>query len=125
MNTPTECESPHPQRVHRVADHLQPQPGEPLRTVVTETADAVVVAWVVLPGQAIGNHVHPQGTDVWTVLSGQGLYQHQEGSSPLRLRSGDIAVAGAGQVHGVLNDGDEALVFVSVVAPLAAGYEPQ
>jgi quercetin dioxygenase-like cupin family protein len=125
MNTPTASAASHPPRVHHVADHLQPQPGEPLRSVVTETADAVVVAWVVLPGQTIGKHVHPHGTDVWTVLSGQGLYQHQEGSVPLRLRSGDIAVAGAGQLHGVLNDGDEALVFVSVVAPLAAGYEPQ
>jgi quercetin dioxygenase-like cupin family protein len=124
MNTPTACAAPHQQRIYRVADHLQPQRGEPLRTVITETADSVVVAWVVLPGQAIGKHVHPRGTDVWTVLSGQGLYQHQEGSAPLRLRSGDIAIASAGQLHGVLNDGEEMLVFVSVVAPLAAGYEP-
>lgn len=72
MNIPTDCTVPHSLRVFRVADHLQPQVGEPLRTVVTETADAVVVAWVVLPGQGIGKHNHPQGTDVWTVLSGQG-----------------------------------------------------
>jgi len=32
MNTPADCASHHPQRVHRVADHLQPQVGEPLRT---------------------------------------------------------------------------------------------
>lgn len=39
--------------------------------------------------------------------------------------TGDIAVAAAGQLHGVLNDGDEVLAFVSVVSPLAAGYEPR
>jgi len=112
-------------RVYAVAEHLQPQPGEPLRSVVTETADATVVAWVVLPGQTIGQHVHPQGSDVWTVISGQGLYRHDPDEAPLRLRSGDIAVAGSGQLHGVHNDGDEPLVFVSVVAPLSAGYEPR
>lgn len=111
-------------RVLGVAEHLRPQPGEPLRTVVAETADAAVVAWVVLPGQTIGNHVHPHGTDVWTVVSGKGLYQHHAGLAPLRLRSGDVAVARAGELHGVLNDSDEPLVFVSVVAPLSAGYEP-
>ena len=112
-------------RVLGLAEHLQSQPGDPLRKLVAETPDAAVVAWVVLPGQAIGNHVHPHGTDVWTVVSGQGLYQHDTGASPMRLRSGDVAVARAGQLHGVLNDGAQPLVFVSVVAPLNAGYEPQ
>jgi hypothetical protein len=27
-------------------------------------------------------------------------------------------------VHGVINDGAEVLTFISVVAPIGAGYEP-
>lgn len=37
--------------------------------------------------------------------------------------AGDVVVARTGNVHGVLNTGDEPLRFISVVSPGSAGYE--
>lgn len=44
-----------PQRVFRVADHLQPNDDESIRSVVHETDDAAFVAWTVKPGQRISH----------------------------------------------------------------------
>jgi quercetin dioxygenase-like cupin family protein len=105
-------------------DWFQPAAGEPIRSVITQSAFAVVVAWYLQPGQAIAAHVHPQGQDTWTILSGQGdYYLDAEGKQQL-IRAGDVVVAPKGCVHGVFNFGDEPLTLISVVAPAEAGYEP-
>lgn len=111
------------ERIYPVAAHLQPSEGEPVRSVVTETAEAVVVAWTVKPGQRIHPHVHPFGQDTWTVLTGMGRYQVDASGATMPLQAGDIAVAPTGAVHGLLNTGTEDFVFVSVVCPGLAGYE--
>ena len=111
-------------RVVHVADHLQPNVGEPLRSVVHETADAAVVAWTVQPGQRISPHRHPDGQDTWTVIAGEGAYQVDTAGGTLPLVAGDIAIAPAGAVHGVLNTGAVPLVIVSVVSPALSGHEP-
>jgi quercetin dioxygenase-like cupin family protein len=110
-------------RIFQVADHLQPSEGEPIRSVVHETADSVVVAWTVKPGQRISPHVHPSGQDTWTVISGVGEYQVDASGKTLSITAGDIAVAPTGAVHGLLNTGSQDIVFVSVVSPGLAGYE--
>lgn len=110
---------------HFVIDQFfQPADGEPIRSVIAESADAVVVAWFVKPGQTITAHVHPTGQDTWTILSGRGLYRHSIGEALASIAKGDVLVAHRGEIHGVLNDGDEPLLFVSVVSPALAGYEP-
>lgn len=111
------------QRIFPSAEHMHPSPGEPLRTVVVETPEAVVVAWHVDPGQAIPAHVHPQGQDTWTILSGSGDYQTELSGASRRVGAGDIVVAPVGAVHGVTNRGSEPLRFISVVCPASAGYE--
>jgi quercetin dioxygenase-like cupin family protein len=112
-------------RVFASADFFRPTAeGEPIRSVVTESADAVVVAWCVLPGQRIAAHVHPHGQDTWTILSGEGEYQlHADGTSR-PVRTGHVVVAPTGSVHGVLNTGNGPLLFISVVSPAEAGYQP-
>jgi quercetin dioxygenase-like cupin family protein len=112
------------QRIFRVADHLQPSDEEPIRSVVHETGDAVVVAWTVKPGQRITPHVHPSGQDTWTVISGAGAYQVDASGKTVTISAGDIAIAPTGAVHGFLNTGSEDFVFVSVVCPELAGFEP-
>ncbi|TBO28399.1 cupin domain-containing protein [Aquabacterium lacunae] len=112
------------QRVFRVADHLQPSDGEPIRSVVHQTGDAVVVAWTVKPGQRIHPHVHPEGQDTWTVISGTGEYQVDASGQTVTISAGDIAIAPTGAVHGLLNTGAQDFVFVSVVCPELAGFEP-
>jgi quercetin dioxygenase-like cupin family protein len=114
----------HADRIFPTAEHWEPSPGEPVRHVVTQGADAVVVSWHVAPGQAIHPHVHPKGQDTWIVMSGTALYITDAQGSSRRIRAGDIAVAAAGQVHGARNDGAEPLCFISVVAPVDAGFEP-
>ena len=109
-------------RIFRSAEHFQPSPGEPIRSVVTESADAVVVAWHVAPGQRVASHVHPHGQDTWTILAGTGAYVTDVAGATRRLGAGDVAVARKGDVHGVLNDGAEPLRFISVVCPADAGY---
>ena len=110
-------------RVFHVADHLQPNDGEPIRSVVHETGDAAIVAWTVKPGQRISPHLHPIGQDTWTVIAGVGEYQVDASGATVRIAAGDIAVAPAGAVHGVLNTGSQDLVFVSVVSPALSGFQ--
>lgn len=88
--------------------------------MVLETAESVIAAWHVLPGQEIAAHIHPRGQDTWTVLSGQADY-FQSGGLVRELCPG-IAVARPGQVHGAKNTGQEPFEFVSVVAPGNAGF---
>lgn len=114
----------HPQRQFKVENFLQPADGEPIRSVITESADAVVVAWCVKPGQCISAHVHPQGQDTWTILSGSGEYRVDAQGSCVGVGRGDVLVAHRGEVHGVLNTGPDPLVFVSVVSPAASGFAP-
>lgn len=110
------------QRIFAARAHWTEAPEEPPRTVVTDTPHGVVVAWHVAPGQTIRPHVHPHGQDTWVVLEGRGRYIVNADGDTRPLAAGDIAVAAAGQVHGAINDGEVALRFVSVVAPVEAGY---
>ena len=113
-----------PGRLFKVSDFLHPADGEPIRSVITESADAAVVAWYVKPGQQISAHVHPHGQDTWTILSGSGEYRVSAHGESIAIAKGDVLVAHRREVHGVLNTGQEPLVFVSVVSPAASGFEP-
>ena len=61
-------------RIFSSSKFFQPSDGEPVRSIVTESKEAVVVAWYIKPGQAIPAHTHPNGQDTWTVLTGKGDY---------------------------------------------------
>jgi len=91
---------------------------------VHATNDAAIVAWTVKPGQCISPHLHPSGQDTWTILAGEGDYQIDAAGQTVRIAAGDVVVAPVGAVHGVLNTGAQALVFVSVVSPALSGFEP-
>jgi quercetin dioxygenase-like cupin family protein len=112
------------ERIFPSAQFFQPSSiGEPIRSVVLETADAVVVAWHVEPGQSIPAHVHPAGQDTWTILEGSGAYQVGADGETRSIAVGDIVVARRGEVHGVTSVGSVPLRFISVVCPAEAGYE--
>jgi quercetin dioxygenase-like cupin family protein len=110
-------------RIFNSSKFFQPSTGEPVRSVITESADAVIVAWYIQPGQEIAAHIHPQGQDTWTILSGRGDYYLDQTGATQSIEMGDVVIAPAGEVHGVFNSGDESLVFISVVSPLNAGYQ--
>ena len=90
------------QRIFPWADFLQPADGEPVRSVVTQSAHSVVIAWTVKPGQRITPLVHPSGTDTWTILAGQGDYIADLSSTTRPLKAGDVAVARAGDRKSVV-----------------------
>ena len=110
-------------RVFNSSEFLQPTDGEPIRSVITESKDATVVAWYVSPGQEIPAHLHPHGQDTWTVLAGKGDYYLDNVGTMKPIVAGDVAIAHTGCVHGVFNNGDQPLVFISVVTPAEAGYQ--
>jgi quercetin dioxygenase-like cupin family protein len=110
-------------RIFSSTDFFQPTDGEPIRSVVTESKDAVVVAWYIKPGQEIAAHLHPNGQDTWTILAGKGEYFLDQVGTRRAIAAGDVVVAYPGCVHGVLNHGDEPLIFISVVSPSDAGYQ--
>jgi quercetin dioxygenase-like cupin family protein len=110
-------------RAFTASNFFIPSDNEPLRTVVKETDMAVIVAWLVLPGQQIRPHIHPKGQDTWTILSGSGEYITDLNGTIQKIAAGDVLVAYTNDVHGVINNGTEPLTFISVVAPAEAGYE--
>ena len=110
-------------RIFNSSEFFQATDGEPIRSVVTESPDAVVVAWYIKPDQKISPHLHPNGQDTWTIISGQGEYYLDEIGSTQPIAAGDVVVAPKGAVHGVFNNGIEPLVFISVVCPATAGYQ--
>lgn len=112
-----------PPRVFNASEFLHPSDSEPVRSVITESADAAVVAWFVKPGQSISLHRHPVGQDTWVVLAGRGEYRLDTQGRTQAIAAGDVVVAHRDEVHGVRNSGPEPLVFVSVVSPAQSGYE--
>ena len=108
-------------RIFSIADFIRPSEDKPIRSVVLETSESVVIVWHVRPGQEIAAHLHPDGQDTWTIISGVAEY-YLGGGEVTHLKAGDIAVAKQGQVHGAMNSGREPFVFVSVVAPGNAGF---
>jgi quercetin dioxygenase-like cupin family protein len=110
-------------RIFKSAKFLLPSDAEPLRSVITESIDAVVVAWYLHPGQSIAPHFHPHGQDTWTILSGEGTYYLDEIGTKKSIVVGDVVIAPTGCIHGVFNHANEALIFISVVSPSDAGYQ--
>lgn len=110
-------------RIFTSENHFAPSDYEPIRSVVATTADAVVVAWYVKPGQSIKPHRHPSGQDTWTILAGEGDYVMDSTGTEAKVRAGDIVIAHTNEVHGLHNRSAQPLYFISVVSPAEAGYE--
>jgi quercetin dioxygenase-like cupin family protein len=110
-------------RIFDSAKFIQPSDGEPIRSVISESPESTVVVWYIQPQQSIPAHIHPQGQDTWTILSGQGEYFLDRAGTTKSIVKGDVAIAPTGSVHGVFNNSNEPLIFISVVSPSTAGYE--
>ena len=111
-------------RIVNSSAFFQPTDGEPIRSVITQSKDAVVVVWYIKQGQKIPLHRHPYGQDTWTILAGNGHYYLDANETAQPIKMGDVVVAHTGEVHGVFNENPEPLVFISVVSPAEAGYQP-
>lgn len=108
-------------RIFKNGSFFQPADNEVIRNVISESEHAVIVAWYLKAGQKIPAHCHPNGQDTWTVLSGSGEYC-LDANPRQQIGAGDVVIAYQGQMHGVTNNGEEPLTFISVVSP-DAGYQ--
>lgn len=112
------------ERIKPWAEHFGPHPEAPVRRILSESVEQVVVAWQIEPGQRLQAHRHPAGQDTWIVLEGEGLYQSDEAGTRTQVRAGQVVIAPPGAVHGLENTGDVPFKFLSVVSPAEAGYVP-
>jgi quercetin dioxygenase-like cupin family protein len=110
-------------RLFSSADFLQSTDKVPIRSIITQSKEQVIVAWHVKPEQEIPAHVHPNGQDTWIILAGKGDYYLDVADTMQAISAGDVVVAHTGEVHGVVNNGNEPLIFISVVSPADAGYQ--
>jgi quercetin dioxygenase-like cupin family protein len=111
------------ERIFKSSDFLQSNADEPIRSVITESEESAVIAWHVNPGQRISAHLHPCGQDTWIIQSGMGEYQLDQAETTKSIKAGDVVIAHSGETHGVLNNCNEPLIFISVVSPALSGYE--
>ncbi len=111
------------ERIYKSSDFLESNTGEPIRSVITESKESAVIAWHVNPGQKISAHLHPHGQDTWIIQSGMGEYRLNKAGTTKSIAAGDVVIAHAGETHGILNTGNEPLIFISVVSPALSGYE--
>jgi hypothetical protein len=85
-------------RIFSVAEYVQPSEGEPIRSVVLETRDSIIVVCMSIPAGNCGSHSssRPRHVDCFV-----GMADYFQGNGIVRaLREGEIAVARPGQVHG-------------------------
>ena len=85
-----------PIRVFNSSKFVRSSDGEPIRSVITESPDAVVVVWYIQPQQEIAAHQHPHGQDTWTILAGQGKYYLDRLGTTTSIAMGDVVVAPRG-----------------------------
>jgi len=78
---------------------------------------------VIKPGQALQKHRHRNSDDIWIVLQGEGMF-YSEPDKEIPFRKGQVIVSPKGACHGARNTGAEDIIFVSVVAPVPADYDP-
>jgi len=83
------------------------------KVVIAELDHSRTTLWCLLPGQQIKPHEHA-GDHVWSVLEGSGSYLSDD--EPLPITPGSLVVVPAGKPHGVVNNGTQGLVFLSISA---------
>lgn len=96
---------------------LNPENSRSQRVTVTEVH--------LEPGASQPRHVHQSAEQIWYALTGSGRLLLAEGQEQ-PFRAGDVARFVDGDVHGLLNDGEGELVYLSVTAPpIHFGYAYQ
>jgi len=65
------------------------------------------------PGASIGEHTHVGDSETFYFLSGSGVYN--DNGTVVPVAAGDVAFAAEGTMHGIVNNGDEDLVFVALI----------
>jgi quercetin dioxygenase-like cupin family protein len=99
----------------RPRDHVTFQADRMARVLLASTARTQVDLYCVGPGQAQRPHTHDDQDKVYMVLEGRGRIQLGEAED--RLEAGEVVLAPAGTMHGLVNDGPDPLLVLVVVTP--------
>lgn len=78
--------------------------GSVFRMVATMTLE---------PGSSVGYHVHEDDEEVYSIISGNGIYS--DNGTDVEVGPGDVTLAPKGTGHGLKNSGTEPLVFFAVI----------
>ncbi len=98
-------------------DHAQGREGKPYKYTLFESERLLAGTNSLLPGQSQPIHDHPDQDKFYLVLAGNGLFT--VGETQQLCGPGDLILAPSGIPHGVQNQGDTLLTFLTVIAPWA------
>lgn len=96
-------------------DHAHGQAEKPFKTTFLHSPRLLVGLNTLLPGQTQPLHEHADQDKFYLVLAGAGRFT--VGDETRLCGSGDLILAPAGIPHGVVNNGEDMLSFVTVIAP--------
>lgn len=65
------------------------------------------------PGAVLGYHEHHNETETYYILSGEGMYVDNGTNIP--AKTGDVFFCKDGDGHGLMNTGNEELVFIALI----------
>ncbi len=68
---------------------------------------------ILAPGHTIGEHTHVGDNEIFYFLKGTGIYN--DNGNQVRVYPGDTAVCNDGELHGLVNDGEEPLEFIALI----------
>lgn len=68
---------------------------------------------VLAPGISIGEHTHIGDNEIFYFIKGSGTYN--DNGTPVKVYPGDTAICNDGELHGLVNDGDEPLEFIALI----------
>lgn len=99
----------------RPLDHAQGHAAKPFKTTFHRSPRLLVGLNTLIPGQAQALHEHADEDKFYFVLAGAGRFT--VGDATQICGAGELILAPAGMAHGVINDGEEMLSFLTVIAP--------
>lgn len=98
-----------------VLDHAEAHRDKPFKHTFFNSARMLVGLNVLAPEQSQPVHDHADQDKYYFVLEGSG--QFTVGDETQTCGPGALVLAPAGVPHGVTNDGDQRLVFMTTIAP--------
>jgi quercetin dioxygenase-like cupin family protein len=110
-------------RIFKIKDIAKGSEEKALKTVFYSSEATSGSVWVVHPGQEVQRHMHSTSDDVWVCINGQGVFYPELGEE-VNIERGDVILSEKGRCHGMNNTGNEDFVFISIVAPVPADFNP-
>ena len=111
------------QRIQCMDQVKKEDPEKAVKTPFYQTDSTGGSVWVIKPGQTLQKHCHHNSDDIWIVLQGEGVF-YPGPDEEIPFSKGQVIVSKKGACHGAKNTGAEDIIFVSIVAPVPADYDP-